>query len=169
MIWVKRAALVLGAALIWLALFTAFVSKERVCNGLIERLSAEKVTLCYDTRSASMDGCEMKFLTLLFAHSPIAKIKSLSVTPWKIEADGIRLEGMAAGAFPPRIKQVTIHPLKGTISAEGEFGTLRGTFSLGERRLFLQIAPSALMQRNYRSTLRMFKQKNGKFVYETAF
>ena len=169
MIWAKRIAAAAGALLIWALLTFAFISKDRLCNGIIERLAQEKVTLCYDRRTTSMTGCEMRFVTLLFVHSPVAKIKAFSATPWKIVADGIRLEGMAADAFPPRIERVTILPLGGTISAEGDFGTLRGTFSLSKRHLSLQITPSSLMQRNYRSTLRMFKQKNGKFVYETAF
>jgi hypothetical protein len=169
MIWLKRIGMGVAALVIWIALTLTFISKERLCNALIEKASQEKVTLCYEKRATSADGCELRFVTLLFAHSPVAKVKTFSATPWRVTAKGIRLTGMAASAFPPRITLLKISPIAGEIYAEGEFGTMRGTFSLAARHLTLWLTPSSIMQREYRSTLRMFKRKNGKFVYETAF
>ncbi len=167
--WLKRIIAAVAILFLWFALTLALVSKERLCNAVIEKAAKENVTLCYERRSASLFGCDIASMTLLFAHSPIAKIGKFSATPWKIAAEGIQLEGMAASALPPRIANITILPLKGQIRAMGDFGSIDGTFSLTERTIRLYLTPSSLMRREYRSTLQMFKRKNGKFVYETAF
>ncbi|WP_201353973.1 hypothetical protein [Hydrogenimonas urashimensis] len=170
MIWVKRAGIAIVSLVLWLALAAALVSKERLCNAVINSVAhQENITLCYDGRTTTSTGCTMRYVHLLFAHSAVAKIKTFSATPWRITAEGIRLEGMAADAWPPRIKSFILSPWSGRIHAEGDFGILDGTFSVAKRRVALQLTPSSIMRRQYRSTLRMFKQKNGKFVYETAF
>ncbi len=169
MIWVKRVAIAIGALLAWLALTLLFVSKERVCNAAIDTLAKEKVTLCYEKRTVSLASCRIDFAKVLFMHSPVARVKKFSATPLQITAEGIRLEGMATNAMPSRITKVVYSPLSGELKAEGDFGKLVGRISLAKRRVKILLTPSPLMRRSFRSTLRLFKQKNGKYLYETKF
>ncbi|WP_456450439.1 hypothetical protein [Hydrogenimonas sp.] len=169
MTWVKRIAAAVGLVLLFASLVPLFLSKERLCNAAIDALAKEEVTLCYEKRRTSPLGCETKFTTLLFAHSPIARIKRFSATPWRIEAEGVRLVGMAQSALPPRIAKVEVAPLEGAIRARGDFGTLEGRIDWLGRKVTLTLQPSSLMRRDYRGTLRHFKPKNGKYLYETAF
>ncbi|WP_353661202.1 hypothetical protein [Hydrogenimonas sp. SS33] len=167
--WLKRTGILLVALLAW-AFFTGlFLSKERLCNLALQELQKEQVTLCFEERKTSPAGCEQKFTTLLYGHSPIAKIKALRLTPWSLSLQSIRLEGIAASLLPPRIEKAEFHPLTGTLYARGDFGTLEGTLSYRRRRIRLVLTPSSLMKRSYRQALREFKPKNGKYLYETGF
>lgn len=169
MIWVKRIAAFLALLLLWAGLTLLLTPKARLCNAALERLAKEEVTLCYEKRETTPLSCGMRYTTLLFAHSPVAKIRTLNLSPLRIEADGILLQGMARSALPPRISQVRILPLSGEIHARGDFGTLEGRIDWRKRRLVLTLQPSATMRSDYRGTLRYFKRKNGKYLYETAF
>ncbi len=169
MIWMKRLLLFLVTAALWIVMTFLFVSKERVCNAALEMLAKEEITLCYEKRETSPLSCEIDYTTLLFAHSPVARIKRFSLDPLEIVAENIHLEGMATQALPPRIERLVIEPLKGVWYARGDFGTAEGKFSLSERKISLTLTPSSLMRKKYGSTLRMLIKKNGKYIYETTF
>jgi hypothetical protein len=162
-------AAALGLLLLFLAATPLMLSKERLCNAAIGALADEEVTICFDERDTSPLGCSLRYMTLRFAHSPVAKVKTFEATPWHVEARGIRLEGMAAGALPPRIASVAFDPLEGKVVAKGDFGTLEGRISYLERKARFVLTPSSLMRSRYAGTLRQFKRKNGKYLYETAF
>jgi len=169
MIWLKRIGAFSALLLLWAALTTLFVPKDRLCNAALDALAKREVTLCYEKRETSALSCRMRYTTLLFAHSPVAKIRTLALTPLRIEAEGIVLQGMARDALPPRIAHIEVLPLSGDIRARGDFGTLQGKIDWRARKVTLRLEPSARMTRDYRGTLRYFKRKNGKYLYETAF
>lgn len=169
MIWLKRIALFLAALLLFVAAAGLFVSKERLCNLALQKLAESKVTLCYDERKTSPLGCEQKFTTVLYGHSPVAAVKSFTLQPWRVEARGVRLEGMAAKLVPPRIESVRFDPLAGTLHARGDFGELTGTVAYAERKISLALKPSSLMKRSHSQALRQFRYQNGAYRYELAF
>ncbi|BDY13459.1 hypothetical protein [Hydrogenimonas cancrithermarum] len=169
MIWLKRILFTLAAMTLWIALTLLFVSKERLCNAAIEAASEAQVNVCYDTRTTSPIGCSIERMTLLYAHSPVAKVGALRITPLELALSSIRLEGMAASLVPPNIRSVTVRLLPGTIRAEGDFGTLEGDISWRTRTVTLRLTPSSVMRRNFVSTLRYFSLKNGKYTYATSF
>lgn len=169
MIWLKRIALFLAALLLFVAAAGIFVSKERLCNLALQKLSEAKVTLCYDERKTSPLGCEQKFTTVLYGHSPVAAVKSFSFLPWHIQARGVRLEWMAARLVPPRIESLRFDPLSGTLHALGDFGELTGTVAYGKRKISLTLKPSSLMKRSYAQALSRFKYQNGVYRYELVY
>ncbi|WP_457595722.1 hypothetical protein [Hydrogenimonas sp.] len=169
MSWLKRVLAGLALLLLFLAAAPLALSKERLCNAALEALKREKITLCYDERRTSPLGCEQKFTTILYGHSPVAKVKALRAYPTKVEAEGIRLEGLAAGFLPPRISLVRFDPLTGHLYAKGDFGELKGKVSWTQRRVALELLPSSVMKRKYRQAMRLFTFKDGKYRYETAF
>ncbi len=170
MIWLKRILLGFAAIVIWIALTALFLSKERLCNMAIETASEKAgVSLCYTGRDASMLGCSMKQITLLYGCSPVAKIQKAALYPWRVEAAGIRVEGLAADMIPPAIESILFEPLSGKISSRGDFGVLSGRVSWGSRTLTLELLPSSLMKRKFSQTLRLFKKRNGKYIYALSF
>ncbi len=170
MIWVKRILTVLAAVAVWAVLTAAFISKERLCNMAVNS-AAEKagVTLCFDGYGAGAFGCGMKHITLLYGHSPVAKIKKADFSLWKMEASDIRLEGIAADMMPEKIETVTFLPLSGKIRSTGDFGVLDGNISLSGRKIMLELKPSSLMKRRFSTTLRTFRYRNGKYTYAISF
>jgi hypothetical protein len=168
-IWLKRVLFTLVSITLWVALTLLFVSRERLCNAAIEAASKARINVCYDTRTTSPAGCDIERITLLYAHSPVAKIRTLQITPLEIVLSSIRLEGIAASLMSPNIRSVTIHLLPGTITAEGDFGTLKGEISWRKRTVTFQLVPSSIMRRNFGSTLRYFHLKNGKYTYAASF
>ncbi|BBG66540.1 hypothetical protein NNO_1837 [Hydrogenimonas sp.] len=168
--WVKGIALALSAVVVWVLLTLLFVSKERLCNTALNS-AAEKagVTLCFDGYDSSALGCSMKRITLLYGHSPVAKIKKADFSPWKIEVSGIRLEGIAADMLPAKIESVRYTPFNGRVSARGDFGVLDGNVSLMKRKAEFVLLPSSLMKRRYSAALRTFRYKNGRYRYDLSF
>ncbi len=75
MIWVKRMALFVTAITLWLILTPLFISKERLCNSVIEMAGKEQVTFCYAQRHTSQIACQIKYLQIIYATSPVAKIR----------------------------------------------------------------------------------------------
>ncbi len=169
MIWLKRIGWGMAGLLLWVVLTGLFLSKERLCNALIERAGTYGITLCFERTERLPLGCALRRLRVEYADSPVARIDTFSVKPWRVEADRIRLSGLAADALPPRIEKVLFLPLEGKIHAVGDFGTLDGDLSYRRRTLTLRLTPSTLMRGKYRATLRTFKPKDGKYLYETSF
>jgi hypothetical protein len=169
MIWVKRMALFVTATTLWLILTPLFISKERLCNSVIEMAAKEQVTFCYAQRQTSMIDCHIKYLQILYATSPVAKIRDLEVSLWQIRANHIRLEGIATSLLPPSIETITIRPIEGLIHAKGDFGTLEGQIMWHKRTIEFTLKPSSLMRQKFASTLRYFKFSDGKYLYVTSF
>ena len=169
MIWVKRIALLITAITLWLILTPLFISKERLCNGVIEMAAKEQISFCYAQRHTSMIDCYVKDLQILYATSPVAKIREFKVALWQIHANHIHLEGIAASLLPPSIETITIHPIEGLIHARGDFGTLEGHIMWHKRTIELTLKPSSLMRKKFASTLRYFKSSHGKYLYVTSF
>jgi len=168
-IWLRRTVVTLLSIVLFVALTLLFLSKERLCNAAIEAAASKGVTLCYDNRTASVLGCRLERATVLYGHAPVAKIGRAVFTPWSVEVSRIRLEGPAASMLPPKIASVRFRPIGGTIYAEGDFGILRGRVAWAGRRVTLELTPSSLMKREFGSTLREFRRKNGKYTYALSF
>ncbi len=169
MIWLKRIFVVFSAIIVWGVLTILFVSKERVCNLAVKSAAKAGVTLCFDGYHPSPLVCSMKRITLLYGHSPVAKIKKADFSLVKIAFSDIRLEGMAANVFPKKIESVTYLPLSGRFSSRGDFGILKGEVSLIERKAEFVLLPSSLMKKRYSATLRIFRHKNGRHYYAVSF
>ncbi len=169
MIWVKRLLIGLAALVVWIVLVSLFVSKERLCNLAMQEAARAQVTFCYEGRRSSPIGCDTTKMRVNYAHSPVAQIASLTVRPWRLEADGIKLQGIAASLMPANIRFVRFDPLSGKVRAEGDFGTLNGELSWPKRRLTLRLKASPLMRRDFAQSLRYFSVKNGEYIYVAAF
>ncbi len=167
--WIGRISLMIAALLIWLGGTGLFLSKARLCNDALQKLSKESVGICYDHRQASLAGCRLKRVTLLYDHTPVAAVRSFALLPWRIEAQGIRLEGMLGNLLPPHIESVRFDPLTGILEARGDFGDMRGHVFYWDRKISLSLKPSALMKRRYRQILGEFRYINGSYRYETRF
>jgi len=168
-IWLKRIGLAFAALVLWAVLTAVFVSKERLCNLAVNQAAKAGVTLCFTDRDASPLGCSMKNVTLLYGHSPVARIGEAAFLPWKIAVRNIKVEGLAADMIPANIESVTFRPLSGKLHSNGDFGVLEGRVSWSSRTLTLELLPSSLMKRRFTQTLRMFKKRNGKYTYALSF
>ncbi len=170
MIWVKRILIFITAFTLGIFLVVLFISKERLCNLAINTLSENAgITMCYMDRETSTTGCSIKNITLLYGHSPVAKVKSAEFHPWIAEVSGIRIEGIAADMLPPSIESIRFEPLSGKVYSRGDFGVINGRVSWSSRTLTLELLPSSLMKRKFGRTLRMFKTKGGKYIYALSF
>ncbi len=167
--WIKGIGLIVAALLIWAAASGLFLSKARICNAILEKLATQKVGVCYDRRTLSALGCSLQNSRILYEHTPVAAIRTLSLAPRYIQAEGIELKGVAASLIPPRIEAVRFDLLRGRIEAHGDFGKLTGRIDYGERTVTLLLTPSALMRRDGRQLLSAFRYENGRYRYVIRF
>ncbi len=170
MIWFKRSLITLFAIVLWALLTLLFISKERVCNALINSAAAKAgITFCIEKKDSSMVGCEADRVTLLYGHSSVAKARSVDISPYEVSVTGVKLEGAAKEFLPPKIESILYKPISGEIYSQGDFGVLKGVVSWGDRKVSLELLPSSLMKREFRQTLGMFKMKKGKYRYDFSF
>lgn len=68
------------------------------------------------------------------------------------------------------IRYTVLDPLHVTLEASGDFGTATARFSVTERTLLAEIAPSKLMTSRFGHTLRTLKKNEaGGYLYESRF
>ncbi|MBU0720377.1 hypothetical protein KJ877_03475 [bacterium] len=134
----------------------------------------------------SRESLTDKGLTLKIEHASISakSIESANIAEIDIgifglynsaEFQDIKLSS-AAGAFVPlkiqnaKIVHSVLDPLHVNAQALGEFGEAAVSFDIMQKAVRLVLKPSALMLRNYQSTLRNLKKsENGEYVYDKNF
>ncbi len=109
----------------------------------------------------------------------VAKVMDASVSTYLfsnvLQAKQIRLSGMAKRFLPTRIDTLLVHydvwnPMRVVFEATGEFGKAYGSFTLGDRKLFVYLKASKTMRNKYAGILhRMKKLKDGGYAYEQSF
>ena len=166
---VKRFVLVI-ISLILIAVFsTLFLSKERMCDTVIDTIASKNITVCYRKSDFSVLGCKFEDLDILFSHSRIADIQTLEWDKTLLIANKIRLHGLLEKFFPPSIASISCNLISGEITSQGLFGTLKGHLSLGKRTLEIVLRPSRQMRKHYRTTLKYFKKTPDGYKYVLAF
>jgi hypothetical protein len=79
---------------------------------------------------------------------------------------------MVASTLPPKISAVFVRytpfvPHKVYFNAQGDFGTLEGDFYLFEKKVILELLPSALMKKSYGFILNQaVKKQDDKSIFE---
>lgn len=93
----------------------------------------------------------------------------------KVSFHNIKLAKALSAFIPVNITNVDLHysvfnPLNIMASAKGEFGEMRASFDISEYSLHLDLVPSKLMLKSYKSTLRNLKKvENGEYTYDKNF
>jgi hypothetical protein len=89
-----------------------------------------------------------------------------------IDVKDIKLTSAASSFLPINIESVNINhnifnPLFVLADAKGEFGSVKASFDILQRRLFVILTPSKVMKNKYRTTLKNLKKtKEGVYTYE---
>jgi hypothetical protein len=107
---------------------------------------------------------------------PSANISKVEIKTFifynSVNIKGIILAQAVKSFAPVYIENINIHysfinPLNIIAKAKGDFGEAQATFNLIERKLHIDLVPSKMMQKSYRSTLRnLQKTKDGGYIYE---
>jgi hypothetical protein len=107
---------------------------------------------------------------------PSANIANIEIKLWglynDVSVEGVVLSNAVKSFAPTKIKTINLNynifnPLEITAYADGAFGIARGTLSVLERKIHIDLEPSKIMKKNYKSTLRNLKRvKGGGYVYD---
>lgn len=112
---------------------------------------------------------------VFYKDAQILNIKDLKIDPFilfnGIKGENITLEGMAAGFFPKNIKQFNanysvLDLKKVNFNANGDFGSLTGSFEFETLKVSVQMNPSALMKKRYSFVLKNMKKTAKNYTYE---
>lgn len=176
---VKKLLKFLGFTLFFLFALMAFMPKESFYFLLETQLKPYGIIISNETLESSLLGLEIQNLSISAKEIDAAlvqnaKIKLLGV--YNVVAfEGVSLSSLVDIYAPADIQTLEfsytlLHPLHLKAEAKGDFGEARGSFSLLERSVELQLTPSQLMQMQYAKTLRMLKKDaDGEYSYAKTF
>jgi len=121
-------------------------------------------------------GLKIKHPTLSIKSIDGAKAKEIDINIFalynKININDIYLSSMASSFMPLKVENAKlvysiVDPLNVNGMAYGEFGEVNAKFDLTKMALTVKLAPSKLMLKKYKNTLRKFKKtKKGEYIYE---
>jgi hypothetical protein len=176
---VKKLLIFLGYTLFFMAALIYFTPKISIYYFLEKELKAEGVII-------SAEEVEDSGFSLLLSHAELsyrgidsAKIERVHVNIFElynsVNVQGVVLSSAAENFLPLKINSIDItytllNPLNVVGSAEGEFGFLNVEYSILENSVHLELEPSKLMLKNYKSTLEnLVKSEDGGYLYEKTF
>jgi len=93
----------------------------------------------------------------------------------KVNIQGVTLASSAASLVPTEVKSIEIYyhlfnPFNITATAVGGFGEAQAQVDILEKALQVDLQPSKLMNKDYRSTLKNLKKtKDGGYEYAKTF
>jgi hypothetical protein len=101
------------------------------------------------------------------------KIKTFLLSS-QIDIKDLKVSDSFKNMLPSKINSIKIsHSIlsfdKVAISSSGEFGEFNGKYLIFENKIIGELIPSKIMKSRYKSILREFKLKEGKYTYEFTF
>jgi len=175
---IKKLLRILLWSLVFIYLAIALLPKEALFYKAERLLEPMKVYINEGDTSDRLLNFKLHDATLLYQDVEAATIEEISLTTLlvynSLSTTPFAVNEALAGFIPPKIEalSVTHHilmPHKVWIDAAGDFGTATGYIDLLERRVYIDIVFSSLVNRSYPALLKMVKQNGEGYYYEQAF
>ncbi len=152
--------------------------KTNVLYKTEELASAYKVKLLPGSIHERLFSLEVEHMNIVYEGvkaAELAQTKILILGFYNtISIEDVKLVGIVNNFMPSKIVSAHIlysllHPLTIKAEVKGDFGEARLSYLLSERKLIVELHPSARMQQQFRSSLRLFKKsKDGVYSYEKS-
>ncbi|MDR0761469.1 MAG: hypothetical protein LBF13_00315 [Campylobacteraceae bacterium] len=164
-------------AVLFLVLLIAFLPKENIYYVLEEKLSGYGVNLDEENVKESFAGLDLEGVNVLFGSSNIAYIKTAAaffgILYNKVELTSTAPSGNMR-SFIPLMDKVSawytpFYPTKVFLRGEGGIGSISGSYNLYDKKIYLELQPSADFSRRYPMLNANFKKIDGRLVYELSF
>lgn len=143
-----------------------------------ELVSAYKVKLVAESMHERLFSLEVEHMSITYEGVKAAELAQTEILLLglynSIDIEGATLVGIVKNFMPSKIASVHIsyslvHPLTIKAEAKGDFGEAKLSYSLQEKKVVVVLHPSALMQQQFQSSLRLFKKsKDGVYYYEKS-
>lgn len=166
--------------LFFLFALMAFMPKENFYYLLEQELYKQGVVLSGETLRKSLllhlnaEALEVSFKGIESAQIADAKLMLLGLYNSVVLRD-VKLSSLVESYLPADVATIRVHysvinPLELTFEAEGDFGSMEGSFAFLDKNLTLTLLPSTLMQMQYLKSLKMFKKaEDGGYSYAKTF
>jgi len=173
---VKKIAKFLGYLVFFIAMIFYFLPKVSLYHLAEVQLKHFGVVISNENVTDNGFSFDISNADIYLKNIKTASILDMELSSY-IVYNSISLENIklakAVKSFAPRdIKNINIsytvfNPLNISINGAGGFGEFSASISLVKHKIHLDLTPSKLMQKEYRSTLRNFKKsKDGGYIYE---
>jgi len=176
---VKKLLIFLGYTLFFMAALIYFTPKISIYYFLEKELKAQGVIISAEEAVDSGFSLVLSHGEVSYKGVDSAKVERLKVNIFElynsVNVQGVVLSSAAESFVPLNIESIDItytllNPLNVVGVAEGEFGSLNMEYSLLENSVHIELEPSKIMLKNYKSTLQeLVKSEDGGYVYEKTF
>ncbi len=174
---IKRVARFLGFGVLFLFFVVIFLPKDALWYQMEERIKSFHITIDNETLTNGTGRLEVKEPIIYYDNLELFRIKELTLSLWLLSQE-VTLHKLYAGKDLKLLKGISIdtlslkeylfNPLRIDIEAKGNFGSLKGAFSLTAKELKLIIKPTALL-RSKRAVMRLLKQSKEGYIYVKRF
>lgn len=172
--WLKRVVWVL----FFLWLLIAFIPKTNLYYFAEEFLQTHKIVFNAEKTSDFLGIFSIKDAQVYYDGLHVGDVKSASLLPFVLY-NNISLKQASfvdnmKQFVPKNINSLQIHhtlfyPIEAFIFGDGDFGELQGSVNFYTKKLTLTLTPAKNFAKNYPAIASEFKQKEGKYIYETNF
>jgi hypothetical protein len=173
---VKKLAKFLGYILFFILAVIYFAPKVELYYMAEKELSKYDVIISNERVTDSGFSLNLSDASLYVKSVNSALAKSVDITLLGVynsaSLEDITLSSTASAFLPLHIKSIDVkytlfNPLNATLYSKGEFGELDGYVNLQKRALHIDLKPSKVMLKKYRSSLSQLKKnKDGSYSYD---
>ncbi len=156
-----------------------FVPKVNLYHYIETKLQSQKVIFSNEEIKDNSFSLSINNIEVSYESIQSANIQSIEIHMFllynSISLKNIELSSVISSFIPLHIDSVEVkysifNPMNLVINASGEFGEAKGKFSILDRNLTMQIEPSELMLKGYKSTLNnLSKNETGEYSYDKTF
>ena len=160
-----------------LMLYVTF-PKANVLYKVEELVSAYKVKLLPRSIKERIFSLEIEDMSIVYEGVKAAELAQTEILLFgfynTINMKDVKLVGIVKNFMPANIAFVHVsysllHPFTIKAEAKGDFGETQFSYLLQEKKVVVVLHPSALMQQQFRYSLRFFeKSKDGVYYYEKS-
>ncbi|MDR0665903.1 MAG: hypothetical protein LBF71_00675 [Campylobacteraceae bacterium] len=164
--------------ILFLYVAVIFLPKENFYFFAEHKLNERKIILSNETLSDFMGVFTAQEAHVSYYGDDIAQIDTIRIVPFILYNEAA-LESLHVSkkfqSFIPseidavKIKFTPLYPTKLWLSADGDFGEIRGSYNMYDKKLRLILNPQEYFKQKYPTIYREFKDMDGELIYESSF
>lgn len=159
-------------------LLIVLLPKKELYYYLESELKKEKIVISNESVDDTYLGLRIKNGILYYEELKVGEIESISIYLLlfynSIELKNFKVYDDAATILPRNTKRLELRytildPLAIKLFAIGDFGELKGTYKVLDKKFSLELNATELMKQNYSQLLTKMRFENGVYKYEQNF
>ncbi len=167
-----------GYLLFFIIVSIALLPKENLYFYGETKLEKQNIVISNEKIISKFFGIDIQNAKIYYNSIYFGEIKKIDTKFFllnnAIEINNLKVEDSFKNLLPSDIKDITVNysifdPLNLNIYANGEFGELKGSYNLIEKKISCELKASAKMKQDYRSILNQLKFDKGVYSYEYRF